>query len=195
MAISMNRAAAIGNSFAAFFVCRRAALKNRKSDTAGRARKGAGCACGRRAIPVFRGGGRLLIFGHGIVGCAKARSIRTPCQPSPPPVATATDCRTSSPGRAGRLCSPYDPAIRPRPDSDKAQYRSRNLGVPSPRGVLHAVGRGLGAGAREGFRGGDRRCDKRRSAAPSVLAPAPHPNPLPIVKNDGERGRAHPRVK
>jgi hypothetical protein len=30
MAITMNRAAAIGNSFAAFFVCRRAALKNRK---------------------------------------------------------------------------------------------------------------------------------------------------------------------
>ena len=32
-------------------------------------------------------------------------------------------------------------------------------------------------------------------ALPSVLAPAPHPNPLPIVKNDGERERAHPRVK
>jgi hypothetical protein len=33
----MNRAAAIGNSFAAFFLCRRAALKNRKLVTEGRA--------------------------------------------------------------------------------------------------------------------------------------------------------------
>ena len=29
---------------------------------------------------------------------------------------------------------------------------------------------------------------RRRSVGPSVLASAPHPNPLPIVKNDGERG-------
>jgi hypothetical protein len=33
----MNRAAAIGNGFAAFFVCRRAALKNRKLVTKDRA--------------------------------------------------------------------------------------------------------------------------------------------------------------
>ena len=32
--------------------------------------------------------------------------------------------------------------------------------------------------------------------APEVLADTcPSPNPLPIVKNDGERGRAHPRVE
>ena len=46
-----------------------------------------------------------------------------------------------------------------------------------------------GAGSSPGFPWSNRCGDKQRSVARSVRAPAPHPNPLPIVKNDGERGR------